>query len=47
MIRMRARMRPMMNDDTTATSNDNFAALGWPAPSSFDTLTLQLRSIHS
>lgn len=27
-------------EDITATTNENFALLGWPAPSSFDTLTL-------
>jgi len=44
---MAAIMRPMMKDDTTATTSENFAVLGWAAPSSFDILTLHTQTLFN
>lgn len=40
MSRMAERRAPIRNEVTTTTTTENFAVLGCPAPSSFDTLTL-------
>nr|GMD26461.1 hypothetical protein Iba_chr08dCG4490 [Ipomoea batatas] len=39
-IRMNPRTMPTRSDVIEATTTENFALLGCPAPSSFDTLTL-------
>lgn len=41
MMRSKDIKRPIKNEVITATANENLAVLGWAAPSSFDTLTLQ------
>ena len=41
MIRKSDKTRPIKNEVETATTSENFAVLGWAAPSSFDTLTLE------
>lgn len=41
MARIMANKTPMKKAEKTTTITDNFAALGWAAPNSFDTLTLQ------
>ena len=40
-IRMTEIITPIKNEVITATTNENLAVLGWDAPNSFDTLTLQ------
>ena len=44
MIKTKERRTPIKNELMTTTTTENFAVLGWPAPSSFDTLTLQSRT---
>ena len=46
MIRTSDIKRPIRNEVITATTSENFAALGWHAPSSFDTLTLHSFRTH-
>ena len=46
-IRIAERKRPIKNEVTTATTNENLAVLGWAAPNSFDTLTLQNISVFN
>ena len=41
MIKISDKMSAIMMEVIKATTNENFAFLGWAAPNSFDTLTLQ------